>query len=305
MDHQGCDINIIAVESGEVVRAIRRMGSSKWCKPCFSTNSDLVACQVEDKDNVQIWDVNTGRVMQVLQGPGYGRWVTVAFSYDSKYLVAGYQSLGHNSHVRVWCVKSGENLYKLDCDSIVGFRAMALSLDSKFVALSNLHEVQIWEPRTGHRIHKFQEWEEGWEAQDIAFSADSDSTFLAVTSEYSRDNRKVGIWQIATGTLLNCIQIHYPNSVLSFDPLTGDVLTDRCIFKNSSWERWDELPRQGYPVWHTTSRGDWICRNGESTIYIPGELGVGYGRPKLSDSLLAYTNYTGQVKIIKFPTVIA
>ncbi|PTB38387.1 hypothetical protein M441DRAFT_100264, partial [Trichoderma asperellum CBS 433.97] len=105
MDHQGCDINIIAAESGKVVRVIKSGNSSEWCKPCFSTNLDFVARRVGDKDDVQIWDVNTGKVMQVLQGPGSKR-TKIAFSYDSNYLVAGYEK--SQRHVRIWCVKSGE-----------------------------------------------------------------------------------------------------------------------------------------------------------------------------------------------------
>ncbi|KAL9473924.1 hypothetical protein ACSS6W_008304 [Trichoderma asperelloides] len=286
MDHQGCDINIIAAESGKVVQVIER-GNSKRSKPCFSTNSDLAACKVGDKANVQIWDVNTGRVMQVLQGPGYGRGVTVtvAFSYDSKYLVAGYRSLGHNSHVRIWCVKSGENLYKLDSDEFpFTFQAVAISLGSKFVALSNPHEVQIWEPRTGHCAHRFK-----GPVEDIAFSADS--ICFAVINESESGRRKVEIWEVATGTSLICVKAEDSDSALSFDPVTGDVLTDRFIYKNSSWEHWDKVPRQDYPLWRMRMDWgrNWICRSGEGIIYIPNEFsGVHIRFLTLSDFLLKY-----------------
>lgn len=295
MDHQSCDINIIAAESGKVVQVINR-GNSKRSKPCFSTNLNLVACQVGDKDNVQIWDVDTGKVMRVLQGPGYDR-VTVAFSYDSKYLVAGYQSFGYNGHVRVWCVESGENLYKFDCDPFGGIYAVAISLDSKFVVISGRFEVQIWEPRAGHCIHELKEWT--WDVKEIAFSADS--TFLAVISEGS-GRRKVEIWEVATGTSLICVTAEDSNSALSFDPVTGDVRTDRCIFKSSSWEHWDELPRHDYSLWHMDFKRHWICRSGESIIYLPAEFCVSRtGRLQLSDSLMAYTSATDQVIIIKLP----
>lgn len=273
----------MAAESGKIGRVLKRK-EPKRSNMVFSPRSDLIACQIGKKDDVQIWDVNTGKVIQMLQGPGYD-WATVAFSYDSKYLVVGYKR-----HVRIWCVESGENLYKFDYESNrLGSGAVAISLDSKFVALGDCDGVQIWEPRTGHCVHRFGELA----VRELTFS--SDSTFLAIIGGLNN----MQIWEAATGACLFSAEAKNLLDGVSFDPVKGDILTHDLIFKNSAWEHWDMLPRRGY----TLSDVHWIYLDGTRTLRIPVEFrGIPGSCPISSNTLLAYTSFKSQVIIMKLPS---
>ncbi|KAL6890968.1 hypothetical protein GGI43DRAFT_415250 [Trichoderma evansii] len=296
LDYWNRDINIFAADSGEIVRVLERK-KSFWSKLAFSPSSYFLAGQVDGTDDIHIWDVNTGTVIQELQGPGYSR-TAIAFSHDSKHLVtcydnvAGYYKDYSKGLVRIWHVESGHNLYEFGREvSEYGMCAVAISTDLKLVAICDLdYVVQLWEPRAGHCVHKFIQWD----AINLTFS--SDSAILAVTS-WGSEKDEVQILDTATGICLFQIDTQVGDRVAFFDPANGDILTDRFIFKNSSWKHWHKFPRQGY-----SHNGVWICLGGQETLLIPYEFRHGsMGRPVLSESLVAFTSIADQVIIVKFP----
>ncbi|KAM0451638.1 hypothetical protein ACHAPV_009877 [Trichoderma viride] len=297
MNYLDSDINIIAAETSEVARVLIRKNTVRR-KPAFSPDSSYLASQTNDTDNIHIWNINTGTVIQELQGQGYNG-TTVAFSYGSSYLVAGYYNATGNSRercealVRIWCVESGQNLYEFGCQvGGYGIETVAISAGLELVAISDLnYEVQLWEPRTGHCICKIFQWD----ASDLTFS--SDSTLLAVISFRPAE---VKIWETATGACLFRVGDACINFIASFDPLTGNIVTADSIFKNSAWKHWHGSQRQGYS--YSPHRGCWIRLDGRDTLFIPFEFEYGHeGCPVISDSLMAYTSGLDQLIIIKFP----
>lgn len=289
-------IKIIATDSGEIVRTIRRQKPSR-SKLAFSPNSYLCAGQAADRDEVHIWDINTGTAIQKLKGLGYSRKV-MAFSYDSKYLVIGDEDAGHYMNypkcdVGIWHVKTGQDLYNFSYKpSDYGIVAVAVSTDSKFVAICDPgREMQIWEPHVGHCVYRIDQWG----ASNLRFS--SDSKFIAAMDLIQEE---VQIWEIATGACLFCIGSGDP--LAFFDPASGDILTDQFIYKNSSWKSWLKLPRHGYSLKYTIDE-TWICLDGQETLPIPfGLKSSTKGRSILStSSLMAFTSNAGQLIIIKFP----
>lgn len=170
-----------------------------------------------------------------------------------------------------------------------GLGAVAILVDLKLVAISGCTEIQSWEPQAGRCVHKLNQPA----ADSLTFS--SDSKFLASMrwSQYTAQ-----FWDTATGVSLFHAEAGSADSMPFFDPDKGDILTNRFIYKNSSWKQWHKLPCPGY-----SQNGSWICLDGQETVFIPPEFSPGReGEDSVSsDSLVAYTSITDQVIIIKFP----
>lgn len=190
-------------------------------------------------------------------------------------------------------MKTGQNLYDFSYKpSEYGIVAVAISIDSKFVAICDAgREMQTWEHRVGQCICKINQWG----ASNLRFS--SDSKFIAAMDLLQEE---VQIWEIATGACLFCVGSGDPMAF--FDPASGDILTDRFIFKNYGWKSWFKLPRHGYSLKYTLDE-TWICLDGQETLPIPfGLKSPTKGRSILSrSSLMAFTSIAGQLIIIKFP----
>ncbi|KAK1237859.1 hypothetical protein MKX08_002438, partial [Trichoderma sp. CBMAI-0020] len=294
MAHCHSDINIVASETSEVARVLIRTNPFRG-KPAFCPGSYLLAGQIDDTDNIHIWDINTGAVIQELQSQGCNR-TAVAFSHDKKHLVADYFNVTRNykeyceALVKIWCVESGQKLHEFSCQvGRYGIHTVAISAGLELVAICDRnHELQLWEPRTGHCICKFIQRN----ASDLTFS--SDSKVLAVIS---LKPTKVKIWETATATCLFHVGIGCANFITSFDPFTGNVMTAFNIFKTSNWKDWDQSTRHGYSYYES-----WIHLDGRAILFIPSEFKCrDEGYPVISDSLMAYTSKLGQLIIIKFP----
>lgn len=321
----GC-INIWSGDSGESVQVLRGGDRSQgW--PLFSPNSELIACEDEGQADVRIWRVDTGESIHKLQGPYIPREslyrLHKMFSDDSKYLFIAYAGF----EAKVWCVDSGECLFETDRSALEYLTrrlvGLAISLDSKYLAVAcSSHtqpwEVRIWDWRMGHRVSTLLQPAGDYmyrghiilsRKSDIRVAFSSDATALAVICRLRHDNYEVQIWEVATGIRLARVAAGKSYSFPLFNPTTNQILTDRAVFcKKSSWDCWDkisQLPRRRYSVGWDSGR-PWLCCNGEMICripYTPQLMPAERQSEAVSDSLLAYATPVREIVIIRLPSL--
>ncbi|KAL7789788.1 quinon protein alcohol dehydrogenase-like superfamily [Trichoderma ceciliae] len=307
LDLEKTNIKIWSGDGGKCVQVLQRgkcvqvpIRGKPIIRPdlVFSPDLELLAGEDGNEGDVRIWHVSTGKSIHLLEGLGgdcYG--VHVAFSDDSKYLLAGYS----NGKTRVYCVESGKCLYDNNCQ--MGFiSSVGISPDSKYVALGFLAKVQIWDWSAGYCVSSFgpTQRSRGLRIESLTFS--SDSTVLAVIrADYAE--YEVEIWGVATGACLAFVPVGYSYCRVSFDPSEGHILTGDFIwYKKSTWEDWDQVQRPGYTLLHGQLE-TWICFDGEKVFWVPREFcpGQWLGSFEISDCLLAYTDSLFRINIIKVP----
>ncbi|UKZ53621.1 hypothetical protein TrVGV298_007416 [Trichoderma virens] len=304
-------INIWDGTSGECVQVLKR-DDSNAPSPVFSPNSELIACKEGEQNDVRIWHLNTGKLIRLLEGQSKYSIYEMAFSDDSKYLVIGYSS----AVVKVWCVESGKCLFGTDEISddepekwhISFISWLAISACSTYIAVVSVSwngdsKVCILDWRAGRGVSSFElELRECRRIDSVTFS--SDATVLAVICHAGWKNEtslyETQIWGVAAGVRLARVAIGPSRSPPVFTPIANQLLTDRANFcKTSSWELWNEIPRQVYGI-----VGSWITFGGEKVLGIPKELQPypNADSAVVSGSLLAYTTRTYDIVIIRVPS---
>jgi WD40 repeat protein len=134
-----------------------------------------------------LWDVATGKQLQVLQG--HDSYIsTVTYSPDGTLVASG----SGDGTVRLWKVNTGEQLHRLlgHADAL---GTVAFSPDGRLLASGGKEPIpRLWDVASGKAIHQFALPAPGW-FDCVAFSPDGKS--LAANSP---NNPAVIVWEVAT-----------------------------------------------------------------------------------------------------------
>jgi hypothetical protein len=131
-----------------VIKAdLKRLGGLSLA---FSPDSKLlVAAGYRKPPAVSMWEVETGKELQVAPDPPGNGYDCVSFSPDGKWLALGC----HDGTVRLWDHATGRELRTLQRVPALkpesGTVAIAFSADGRNLAASNGRDIRIWEIVTG------------------------------------------------------------------------------------------------------------------------------------------------------------
>ena len=89
-------------------------------------------------DSVRIWDVDTGKELQQLEGHTSRTYSTAFLPEGNKIVTVGFGA------IQIWDAESGEELQKLEGPKLLLQRWIAISPDRKKIALEHNRVVRIW-----------------------------------------------------------------------------------------------------------------------------------------------------------------
>ena len=154
-------------------------------KAAFSPDSKRVAMGVRRNEDVDIWDVASGKVLLRLSGHN-SRVDAVAYSSDGLLLVSG----GFDSKARIWDALTGEAILLLAGHNDP-LKSVTFSPDNKRVATASLDRTgRIWNVESGQELLRFTHEEA---LTSIAYSPDG--RCIATGS----DDKTARIWDALTG----------------------------------------------------------------------------------------------------------
>lgn len=305
-------------ESGERVQVLEREAFT-WSLPAFSPNLEFVLGIHGETGDISIWHVDTGRLFHLLKGAG-NYVMDMAFSDDSRYVVAGYWP----GLVKVWCVESGKCLFERDQfdDYTTNISDVAFSPGSRYIGLlsrgycEGSKAAYIWDWRIAHRISRIELGHETF-IRSLAFSSDTTTLVIIASRMYlsSPDSYKVSFYDITSGTRLHHMEIGESNSVPLFDSANDNIVSDRLRYcKKSSWKHWDTIPQPGYTYLEAgpdsiapyTAQENWICFGDKKAVQVPRHLlcdsSIHVSKSiQVSNSLLAFKSTAGELYIVELP----
>ncbi|MBN1680705.1 MAG: protein kinase [Anaerolineae bacterium] len=184
-----------------------------------------------------LWDVTTGEVLHILEGPS-GGFSAVVFSPDGQTALTG----GRNEFtVILWDVESGQEIRRLTGHTNTVWRVV-FSPDGQ-TALSSGQDglVILWNLATGEAIHELEGHVGG--ANDVGFSPDG-STALSIG-----DDGRLILWDLKTGQLVMSLEAEASSGV-EFSPDGRYALTSGG--RNSVWDltTGSEVRRYSTDWWH-------------------------------------------------------
>lgn len=315
----GGDTEIWSGESGECIRVLKGKNHAVPF-PVFSPDLVHVACRGYGGD-IRIWNVETGKLLHLLKGPEVA--VIMDFSNDSRYIVASYGF----GQVKVWCVSSGTCLYEENSMESYHRRfahwLAAFSAGSEYIATAftdigaSICVIRVLDWRTGQCIFRTELDCPVLELRkfpvssafvtSLTFSSDATVLVIITDAEAAYGPYEADFYDIASGAWLSYVDIGESNCLPYFDPAKDHIICDRSMFcRRSSWDHWDTIPQPAYsydrPRYRGYSSGSrWIYSGKHKAFLIPRHIEGTYTSLSISNSLLAFTNYAGEVVIIKLP----
>ena len=190
-------LRLLDAATGKLLREIDRRPSNGLNSIAFSPDGTLLAA--EDKYEVTLWEVATGRLVRRMEGRLCVEKLT--FTPDGTQLIA---TPGFEGNVPVWDVATGRQTRTLPGHA-GGTGTLAISNDGRLVATgggssaaANLrdgpdHSIKIWELKTGKLLRGLPG--HGGTLTGLAFTPDGTTLVTADTT--------VRFWDVATGRQLS------------------------------------------------------------------------------------------------------
>jgi len=174
----------------------------------------LAACGGNDLGrNIRIWDTDTGRLLQILEGVA-----TPRFLIDGR-TIAGRE---RDSTTRIFDVESGKELHKFE-KSLVRWPPVG-----KRLATEGDGTVQIWDVETGKKLQELK-------GQDPVFSPDETKVATMVGGETQIWDTETRIWDVESGRVLQKLQGRIP----VFSPDGNKVVTTITTDGKHTAQIWD------------------------------------------------------------------
>ncbi len=121
-----------------------RIGSILWMQQ--SPDERVLAVPLDG--DVVLFEVQTGKYLRTLNGPG-GRVVWVSFSPDSRLMAASTWHEGWNGAVRVWDLRTDDELFTKPVPGHKVRGASAFSADGRRLVGEGSERLHVWDARTG------------------------------------------------------------------------------------------------------------------------------------------------------------
>jgi len=145
----------------------------------------------EGPSDVEIWDATTSRRLHVLEHPNSVTYA--AFSPDGTRIAAGSVVSQGASHVRVWNVKTGDELLTLKFQAW-GCYMTRFSPDGRLLASAGVGRTMVWDASTGQELFILKH-RVGYGATVFSVSFSPDSKRIVTAGA----NAEVMVWDALTG----------------------------------------------------------------------------------------------------------
>ncbi len=135
-------------------------GQARWSPSYLNRvriESDARSLAAQPAGTLTLWDASTGQQRFQKTDPGRFGLHSLAFSPDSRRIIAGYGDsdvlgTGYAGHAKVWDATTGEMLIDWIPGSGIGVYSVAFSPDGQHAALAGNGQVDVWDLASRKRI---------------------------------------------------------------------------------------------------------------------------------------------------------
>ena len=323
-------LSATVAQSQERVHLIPQLGFGEAWSVAVSPNGRLAASGGSEDKTVRIWDLATGRQIQILET---GQIDDLGFTKDSRSVLVSVTA----QEIRLMDIATGKQLRSFSCNA----GALAVSTDGRLLLSADYHNAVLWNLSSGAKLTEFVGHKDQVEAVALspdgkhALTGSADATarlWSAATGKleriftgrkgkifavaFSPDGQKVmtgsgdddadntvRIWDLTSGKQILAVPLKHSVRFVSFTPdgrrlliddasiEFGDIRTGRVV------EDLDDLP--DFPI--ADYSGLALSKDGK--FLLVGETNrILMFDPPMSDHFRALQGYTNEVRSVAFST---